>query len=90
MQAVQDVRIGGRLSGAAYQFTLQGDDLQELNEWGPRVLRKLPDEAFKRQGTHNERGPVTLGDYLQHMVKHMEHHLKFIHAKRAAMGKEMW
>jgi uncharacterized damage-inducible protein DinB len=55
-----------------------------------RVLRKLPDEAFKRQGTHNERGPVTLGEYLGHMVKHMEHHLKFIHAKRAAMGKEMW
>ena len=55
-----------------------------------RVLRKLPDEAFQRQGTHNERGPVTLGDYLKHMVGHMEHHLKFIHAKRAAMGKEMW
>jgi uncharacterized damage-inducible protein DinB len=55
-----------------------------------RVLRKLPDSAFERKGTHNERGPVTLGEYLQHMVKHMEHHLKFIHAKRAAMGKEMW
>ena len=36
------------------------------------------------------KGPMTLGDYLGHMVKHMEHHLKFIHAKRAAMGKEMW
>ena len=55
-----------------------------------RVLRKLPDEAFERRGTHNERGPVTLGEYLRHMVGHMEHHLKFIHAKRAAMGKEMW
>ena len=55
-----------------------------------RVLRKLPEEAFRRQGTHNERGPVTLGDYLQQTIKHLEHHLKFIHAKRAAMGKEMW
>jgi multidrug efflux pump len=41
LQVVQDVRIGGRLSTAAYQFTLQGDDLKELNDWAPRVLRKL-------------------------------------------------
>ncbi|MGD0949457.1 MAG: multidrug efflux RND transporter permease subunit [Candidatus Binatia bacterium] len=41
LQPVQDIRVGGRLAGAAYQFTLQGDDLQELNHWAPRVLRKL-------------------------------------------------
>ena len=41
LQPVQDIRVGGRMSGAAYQFTLQGDDLQELNHWAPRVLRKL-------------------------------------------------
>ena len=41
LQTVQDIRIGGRLTGAAYQFSLQGDDLHELNQWGPRVLRKL-------------------------------------------------
>jgi len=41
LQSVQDIRIGGRLTGAAYQFSLQGEDLRELNEWGPRVLRKL-------------------------------------------------
>jgi multidrug efflux pump len=41
MQAVQDIRVGGRLSNALYQYTLQGDDLQELTQWAPRVLRKL-------------------------------------------------
>ena len=41
LQSVQDIRVGGRLSGAAYQFTLQGDDLQELNTWAPRMLSKL-------------------------------------------------
>ena len=25
----------------AYQYTLQGDDLEELNQWAPRMLRKL-------------------------------------------------
>ena len=54
------------------------------------VLRKLPDSTFQRSGMHNERGKVTLGDQINSYVKHLEHHLKFIHEKRAAMGKEMW
>ncbi len=41
LQTVQDIRVGGRLSNAAYQFTLQDDDLAELNEWAPRMLQKL-------------------------------------------------
>jgi multidrug efflux pump len=38
---VQDIRIGGRQSGAQYQFTLQADELAELREWEPRVRRAL-------------------------------------------------
>jgi multidrug efflux pump len=41
LQAVQDVRMGGRLSGAQYQYTLQGADLRELTTWAPRLLRQL-------------------------------------------------
>jgi len=41
MQANQDLRVGGRQSGAQYQFTLQGDNVRELNEWAPRVLSKM-------------------------------------------------
>ena len=55
-----------------------------------RVLRKLPGDAWDRKGTHNERGEITVGSYLRSTVDHLEHHLKFIHAKRAHMGKEMW
>lgn len=53
------------------------------------VLRKLPDETFNRTGVHAERGMTTLGEYVMHMLHHMDHHLKFIHAKRRAMGKEL-
>ncbi len=45
LQAVQDVRVGGRISAAQYQFTLQGDHLKELMTWAPQVeqqLRKVP------------------------------------------------
>jgi hypothetical protein len=55
-----------------------------------RVLRKLPASASGRIGTHNQRGRLTLEQLLQGAVDHIEHHLKFIHAKRAWMGKELW
>ena len=54
------------------------------------VLRKLPDSVWSRKGTHNERGVVTAGKYLQSTVEHLDHHLNFIHKKRAHWGKEMW
>ncbi|MCX5889690.1 MAG: efflux RND transporter permease subunit, partial [Deltaproteobacteria bacterium] len=41
LQAVQDLRIGGMASGALYQFTLRGDNLEALNDFGPRVLQQL-------------------------------------------------
>ena len=41
LQPVQDLRIGGRMGNALYQYTLQGENLADLNSWGPRVLGKL-------------------------------------------------
>jgi multidrug efflux pump len=41
LQAVQDLRIGGRSAGAQYQYTLQSDTVSELNDWAPRVFQKL-------------------------------------------------
>ena len=41
LQAVQDLRVGGRASNAQYQFTLQGDNIPDLNSWAPRVLQRL-------------------------------------------------
>jgi multidrug efflux pump len=45
LQAVQDIRAGGRASNAEYQYTLQGDDSAEVYEWAPKVaaaMEKLP------------------------------------------------
>jgi hydrophobe/amphiphile efflux-1 (HAE1) family protein len=41
MQAVQDVRVGGRSSRTQYQYTLQDADLDELRDWGPKVMDRL-------------------------------------------------
>jgi multidrug efflux pump len=45
LQASQDLRIGGRSSGALYQYTIQTDTISDLATWGPRVfaeMKKLP------------------------------------------------
>jgi len=41
LQAVQDLRIGGRASNAQFQYTLQSTDLTELNTFAPQMLAKL-------------------------------------------------
>ena len=45
LQAVQDLRIGGRSANAMYQYTIQTDNTQDLTKWGPILLtqmKKLP------------------------------------------------
>jgi multidrug efflux pump len=41
LQPTQDIRIGGRVSSAQFQYTLRSDNLQDLIDWGPRLLVKL-------------------------------------------------
>ena len=40
-QAVQDIRVGGRMANAQYQFTLQADNLDDLNHWAPILATRL-------------------------------------------------
>ena len=37
LQAVQDLSIGGRFGGAQYQYTLQADNLDDLNPLGSDI-----------------------------------------------------
>jgi multidrug efflux pump len=41
LQPVQDIRVGGRMTNAQYQYTLQSQNLQSLNAWAPRLMNKL-------------------------------------------------
>src|ERR1700722_20036350 len=41
LQAAQDINVGGRTSRTQYQYTLQDSDLDELNDWAPRLLARL-------------------------------------------------
>ena len=41
LQASQDLRIGGRGSSALYQYTLQADNITDLQTWGPELLTEM-------------------------------------------------
>ncbi|MEI9888861.1 MAG: multidrug efflux RND transporter permease subunit [Rhizomicrobium sp.] len=41
MQVAQDLNVGGRISRTQYQYTLQDPDLDELNQWAPKLLDRL-------------------------------------------------
>jgi HAE1 family hydrophobic/amphiphilic exporter-1 len=41
LQSAQDVRVGGRASRTQYQYTMQDSDINELNEWAPKMLAKM-------------------------------------------------
>jgi len=41
LQPVQDLTIEDRVSKTQYQFTLEDANLDELNEWAPRIIQKL-------------------------------------------------
>ena len=41
MVPAQDVRVGGRQTNAAYQYTLQADNTAEVFDWAPKLLAAL-------------------------------------------------
>jgi multidrug efflux pump len=41
LQAAQDVRVGGRMSNAQFQYTLRGDNLADLNHYAQVMLAAL-------------------------------------------------
>jgi multidrug efflux pump len=63
LQSIQDIRMGGRPGAAQYQYTLQGDNIDELRAWTPRLERALserPELADVNTDQQNEGLQTTL------------------------------
>ncbi len=54
LQAVQDIRVGGRLSKAQFQYSLQSTDLDQLKEWSSRLLERLSVDPLLRDVTSDQ------------------------------------
>jgi hydrophobe/amphiphile efflux-1 (HAE1) family protein len=55
LQAVQDIRVGGRAANAQYLYALQGENFDELTAWAPKLidrLKKIP--VFKDVSSDQE------------------------------------
>lgn len=55
-------------------------------KWLTRILHTCSEADFARSGMHAEKGKMTLADLLAYVTNHLDHHLKFIYAKRANLG----
>lgn len=69
------------------------EDVAELfainRRWTADFLRALPDAAFDRQGVHTQRGLVTIGQFVEIYIRHVEHHRTFLQDKREKLGKPL-
>ena len=54
--------------------------------WMAPILRALHDADFARAGNHTEKGRMTLAEILAYATNHLDHHLRFLYAKRAKLG----
>ncbi|MCC7087370.1 MAG: DinB family protein [Pirellulales bacterium] len=50
------------------------------------ILRELSSDDFQRIGNHSASGPLSLEQLLVDITAHIPHHVRFIEAKRAALG----
>jgi hydrophobe/amphiphile efflux-1 (HAE1) family protein len=61
LQVAQDINVGGRLSRTQYQYTLEDADLDELDQWAPKILAKLKTlPEIRDVATDQQTGGATL------------------------------
>ena len=53
-QATQDVNVGGIMSKTQFQYALRDADLDEINEWAPRLLAELQKLPLIRDVTSDQ------------------------------------
>lgn len=58
--------------------------------WMGHVLRRCDEADFARAGMHSETGRKTLADLVVGYVNHLDHHLKFLYAKRGNLGVSLY
>ena len=69
LQAVQDIRVGGRQSNAQYQYTLQADSIADIYTWAPKLTEALQHspELTDVNSDQQQNGP---GDRAGHRPRH--------------------
>ena len=61
LQASQDIRVGGRMSNAQYQYTMRGDNLDDLAKFAPADAAGTADRAADRRRQQRSAEPRPAG-----------------------------
>jgi uncharacterized damage-inducible protein DinB len=75
-------RLGGEAMPVEESVNLFTANRQRM----ARILRRCSEDDFSRAGLHAERGRMTLAELLATITNHVDHHLRFLYAKRANLG----
>ena len=59
LQSRQDIQVGGRLTNTEYQYTLEDINLEELDQWAPKLLTKLQALPELRDVNSNQESNAT-------------------------------
>jgi multidrug efflux pump subunit AcrB len=54
LQPNQDIRMGGRVSKALYQYALTDQNIDELNSWAPKLVNKLREYPQIKDATSDQ------------------------------------
>ena len=89
LQPTQDITVGGRISRASFQYTLQDSNVAELNEWSDKLLRedahaaadrrrveRSPGECAAAQGHHQPRPGLALRHLAADDRRHAQRRLR--------------
>jgi hypothetical protein len=77
--------FAARLSYAARDVDEELRLIEAVRGQMGRILRTLAPGDFQREGIHSEAGPLSLFTLLERVTRHLPHHVKFVHEKRAAL-----
>ncbi len=86
LQAFDENRWIERLDSQSMPVEEAVNLLAAQRHWMTRILRNCSETDFNRAGIHTEAGRKTLADLVVTCVSHIDHHLRFLFAKRAALG----
>ena len=75
-----------RLDGHEMSLAEAVNLLAANRRWITPILRRCTEADFARTGQHTERGRMTLAELLAYVTNHLDHHLRFLYAKRATLG----
>jgi multidrug efflux pump len=56
MQQLQDIRIGGRVGNSQFQYTLQSNNIRDLEEWAPKLLERLKASPYLQDVNSDQQG----------------------------------